>query len=47
MIRRFLPKGTRSTTKEFVTFIEGWINSYPRKMFTYKSSNQMLRLANL
>ncbi len=21
-----LPKGTRSTTKEFVTFIEGWIN---------------------
>ncbi len=47
MIRRFLPKGTRTTTKEFVTFIEGWINSYPRKMFNYKSSNQMLRLANL
>ncbi|WP_183541321.1 IS30 family transposase [Lactovum miscens] len=47
MIRRFLPKGTRTTTKEFVTFIEGWINSYPRKMFNYKNSKQMLKLANL
>lgn len=42
MIRRHLPKGTKKTTKAFVAYIENWINNYPRRMFEYKSSNQML-----
>jgi IS30 family transposase len=42
MIRRHLPKGTKKTTKEFVAYIENWMNNYPRKMFNFKSPNQML-----
>lgn len=42
MIRRHLPKGTKKTTKEFVAYIENWMNNYPRKMFDFKSPNQML-----
>lgn len=42
MIRRHLPKGTKKTTKEFVVYIENWMNNYPRKMFNFKSPNQML-----
>mgnify|MGYP002674084959 CR=1 FL=1 len=30
MIRRHLPKGTKKTTKEFVAYIEQWMNNYPR-----------------
>lgn len=41
MIRRHLPKGTKKTTKEFVAYIENWMNNYPRKMFNFKSPNQM------
>ena len=41
MIRRHIPKGTKKTTKEFVAYIETWMNNYPRKMFNYKSPNQM------
>ena len=37
LIRRFLPKGTKSTTKERVAFIEDWINNYPKKLFNYKT----------
>ena len=42
MIRRHLPKGTKKTTKEFVAYIEKWMNNYPRRMFNYKTPNQML-----
>lgn len=42
MIRRHLPKGTKKTTKQFVAYIENWMNNYPRKMFNFKSPNQML-----
>ncbi len=42
MIRRHLPKGTKKTTKKFVAYIENWMNNYPRKMFNFKSPNQML-----
>lgn len=42
MIRRHLPKGTKKTTKEFVAYIENWMNNYPRKMFNFKTPNQML-----
>ena len=42
MIRRHLPKGKKKTTKQFVDYIENWMNNYPRKMFNFKSPNQML-----
>ena len=31
----------QKTTKEFVTYIEKWMNNYPRRMFNYKTPNQM------
>ena len=43
MIRRFLPKGTRKTTANAVARIEMWMNNYPRKMFDYRSSNEMMK----
>lgn len=42
MIRRHLPKDTKKTTKQFMAYIEKWMNNYPRKMFNYKTPNQML-----
>lgn len=44
LIRRFIPKGTDITliTEEFIKQIENWINNYPRAMFKYKSTNQIL-----
>ncbi|MDW7668693.1 MAG: IS30 family transposase, partial [Bacillota bacterium] len=43
MIRRFLPKGKsfKGLTNEEVERIERWINNYPRKMFGFKSSNEI------
>ena len=43
MIRRHIPKGTKKTTKEFVAYVQWWINNYPRRMFSYKSVYEMLR----
>ena len=44
LIRRFIPKGIDITTisEEFIQKIENWINNYPRAMFKYKSTNQIL-----
>ena len=44
LIRRFIPKGTDITliTEEFIKQVENWINNYPRVMFKYKSTNQIL-----
>ena len=44
LIRRFIPKGTDITliSKEFIKYVENWINNYPRSMFNYKSTNQIL-----
>ena len=44
MIRRWIPKGTDMTKIkiEFIKEIEKWINNYPRAMFDYKSSNEVL-----
>ena len=44
LIRRFIPKGTdiTSITEEFIQYVEDWINNYPRVMFKYKSTNQIL-----
>lgn len=44
LIRRFIPKGTDITliSEEFIKYVENWINNYPRAMFNYKSTNQIL-----
>ena len=44
LIRRFIPKGTDITpiSEEFIQKIEDWINNYPRAMFNYKSTNEIL-----
>ena len=44
LIRRFIPKGIDITpiSEEFIQKIENWINNYPRVMFNYKSTNEIL-----
>ena len=44
LIRRFIPKGIDITpiSEEFIQHIENWINNYPRAMFNYKSTNEIL-----
>lgn len=46
MIRRFIPKGADigNVTEKEIQWIEHWINNYPRKLFGYRSSNEMLEL---
>jgi len=43
LIRRFVPKGTNigSLTKTDVRRIEHWMNNYPRRMFGYRSANEI------
>lgn len=43
LIRRFIPKGTdiSKISKARIKYIENWINNYPRRVFGYKSSNDM------
>jgi len=43
ILRRFVPKGTnigKLTVKELQR-IEDWVNNYPRRMFGYKTANEM------
>jgi len=43
ILRRFVPKGTdigKLTQKELQR-IEDWVNNYPRKIFEYKTANEM------
>jgi len=44
LIRRFIPKGSdiRKYTDEMIARIQHWINNYPRKIFNYKSTNDIL-----
>ena len=44
LIRRFIPKGIDITpiSEEFIQYIENWINNYPRAMFNYKSTNEII-----
>lgn len=44
LIRRFIPKGhdIGRFTHKMIKFIQDWINKYPRRIFGYKSSNEML-----
>jgi len=46
-IRRFLPKGTsfKGITRNFVKYIQEFINTYPRKMFNFKTSRQLFQHA--
>lgn len=43
LIRRFVSKGTNigSLTKTAIRRIEHWMNNYPRRMFGYRSANEM------
>lgn len=43
LIRRFIPKGTDigKISKVKIKYIQDWINSYPRRIFGYKSANDM------
>jgi len=43
LIRRFVPKGSDigKLAKRDLTRIENWINNYPRRIFNYKSANQI------
>lgn len=43
ILRRFIPKGTDigKITKEELQRIEDWVNNYPRKIFGFKSANDM------
>jgi len=47
LIRRFIPKGTDigKFSKADIKRIEHWINNYPRRMFGYKSANDMVASA--
>ncbi|HEW9904523.1 TPA: IS30 family transposase [Streptococcus pneumoniae] len=47
LIRRWLPKGTKKMTPKEVTFIEKWINNYPKKCLDYKSPREDFWMANL
>ena len=42
LIRGGLPKGTKKTTPKEVTFIENWINNYPKKCLVFKSPREFL-----
>ena len=44
LIRRWIPKGIdmKDIRVSFIKEIEDWINNYPREMFDYKSSNEVL-----
>lgn len=47
LIRRFIPKGADigKFTNAEIKRIEHWMNNYPRKMFGYKSANDMKKIA--
>ena len=46
-IRRFLPKGEsfKGITRSFVKYIQEFINTYPRKMFNFKTSKELFQHA--
>ena len=47
LIRRFIPKGTDigKLTDGDIQMIEHWINNYPRRIFGYRSANEMVMVA--
>ena len=47
LIRRFVPKGTdiNKLTQKDVKRIEQWMNNYPRRIFGYKTANDIYNAA--
>ena len=47
LIRRFIPKGTDIgiLTERDIRRIEQWINNYPRRIFQYRTANEMYKAA--
>lgn len=45
MIRRWIPKGVDITlyTDQQIEYIEHWVNAFPRKIFNFRSSRDMLQ----
>ena len=45
LIRRHIPKGVNfdSYPDSYFEYIEDWMNNYPRKLFNYKTANDMFR----
>jgi IS30 family transposase len=45
LIRRFIPKGADIGlyTETMIKRLQNWINNYPRKIFNYRSSNDILK----
>ena len=43
LIRRFIPKGIdiSKVSKKKIKYIEEWMNNYPRRIFGYKSANDL------
>lgn len=43
LIRRFIPKGTDigKISHAMIKYIENWMNNYPRRIFGYKSANDL------
>lgn len=46
ILRRFIPKGTdlNKLTEEDLQRYEDWVNNYPRRIFGYKTANEMAAL---
>ena len=42
IIIKIASKEAEEVAKEFIQRVEDWINNYPRAMFKYKSTNQIL-----
>ena len=47
LIRRFIPKGTNigKLTQRDIKRIENWMNNYPRRLFKYKTANEVYKAA--
>lgn len=47
LIRRFIPKGTDigKISKKKILYVERWMNNYPRKIFGYKTPNDITKTA--
>lgn len=45
LVRRHLPKGSDldSVSESDVAYIEKWINNYPRRLFGYRSSEELFK----
>ena len=43
LIRRHIPKGVDfdDATEEFISFIQDWINNYPRRIFDFRTSAEL------